>query len=72
MFIGQNPYSDVNNSLMKENWVINDRVRVSTRAADRWMAILVAILFIVHQKISTVNLVKEFDESNPCIRFWKK
>ena len=32
---------------------------------DRQVAILVAILVIIHRKISTVDLGKEFDESNP-------
>ena len=36
---------------------------------DRRAAILTAILFIVHRKISTVNLGKEFDESNPYMKF---
>ena len=36
---------------------------------DRWAAILATILFIVNGKISTVNLGKEFDESNPYIKF---
>ena len=36
---------------------------------DRQVAILVAILVTVHQKISTVDLGKEFDESNPYMKF---
>ena len=36
---------------------------------DKLAAILVAILVIVHWTISTVDLGKELDESNPYIKF---
>ena len=36
---------------------------------DRPNTILVAILVVVHLKITTVNLGKEFDESNPCLKY---
>ena len=45
--------------------VINGQVRVSTRVNGQAVAICAAILFIIHRKISTVDLGKEFDESNP-------
>ena len=36
---------------------------------DRRAAILVAVLVIVHRKIFTADLGKEFDESNPYMKF---
>ena len=35
----------------------------------RGVAFLAANLVIIHRKLSTVNLEKEFDESNPYMRF---
>ena len=36
---------------------------------DRQVAILVAILVIIHQKISTFDFGKGFDERNPYMKF---
>ena len=47
------------------NWMINDLVRVSTHAKRQTVAIYAAILVIVLRTIPTVDLGKEFDESNP-------
>ena len=66
-----NPYSDMN-SLMKivhimkfrRNCVINDQVRVYICANGQAVVICAAILVIIHQTIPTVDLGKEFGESN--------
>ena len=47
------------------NLVINDQVRVSTRANEQAVAICAAILVIMHLTIPKVDLEKKFDERNP-------
>ena len=49
--------------------MINDKVRVSTRANQHSVAVLSAILFIVHPTKPIFELGREFDVSNPSMVF---